>query len=178
MEIDSLRTAIDRYSPEPSYPDDVIVIESIREALAAAVEGNFGVGAVAFRSAGTVVARSQNKMFFPRFRSDGHAEMLILNEIENSGINTDGLSLCVSLEPCPMCMTRLLISRIPRIIYAAISDTGGMARRIKDLPITWQYYAKDKEVAEANCSPTLKRISWSIFRTTADDNYRRVLANE
>jgi hypothetical protein len=53
-----------------------------QEALVAALRGNYGVGALLVDPQGTIVARGQNAVFSPYFRSDLHAEMVVMNTFE------------------------------------------------------------------------------------------------
>ena len=65
-----------------SEPDDGLILETVREALAAAREGNFGIGAVIVDPNGEIICSGHNQVFHPRFRSDGHAEMVVMSRFE------------------------------------------------------------------------------------------------
>jgi len=89
----------------------------LEEALAAAREGIFGIGACLVRKETVeVILRGQKKAYKPYFRSDLHAEMDVLTKheasIKGSGPEMDGLILFSSIEPCPMCLTRIITSGI------------------------------------------------------------------
>jgi len=80
-----LQEKIKIFNPDPLYPHDSFSIIVLEEALTAAGEGNFGIGACLVRKeTGKVILRGRNKVFKPYFRSDLHAEMDVLNRYEES----------------------------------------------------------------------------------------------
>ena len=119
-ELDELEQRLKAITPEK--PHDKYVIASIEEALAAAREGNFGVGAVIVDPQGEIVERGHNHVFHPHFRSDIHAEMDTMNKFEDNNQDVTSMRdymLFTSLEPCPMCLTRLITSGIGKVYQAA-----------------------------------------------------------
>ena len=74
--IDELEQKIKNFSPDPKHQHDRYVLASIQEAIEAAKEGNFGVGAVIVDPDGEVAVGGHNHVFKPHFRSDIHAEMM------------------------------------------------------------------------------------------------------
>src|SRR5262245_23051180 len=101
-----------------SHQDQLLGLIACQEALAAARQGNFGVGAVLVDAHGTVVAQGQNAVFYPRFRSDLHAEMVVMTAFEEQHPEADnmrGYTLLSSLEPCPMCLARLLAAGVQTV---------------------------------------------------------------
>ena len=96
---------------------------ALEEARQAALEGEVPVGAVLAR-AGQVIARAHN---LREQRSDptAHAELLCIRQaaelLHTRRLN--GLTLYVTLEPCPMCAGGILSARIPEIYYGA-KDAG------------------------------------------------------
>jgi tRNA(adenine34) deaminase len=166
---------ISAYEPRSEYPHDCFILPALRQALLAAKKGDFGVGAVLVNDKGKIILEARNRMFNPYFRSDRHAEMILLNCFEKRRERPEGHAVFVSLEPCPMCITRLLISGIPSVYFAAPNETGGMVTRITTLPPTWRAYLKGKRVEQAQCAPQLTELAWKIFRVTADRNFERVM---
>ncbi|MDW3652494.1 MAG: hypothetical protein R8P61_35785 [Bacteroidia bacterium] len=148
--------------------DDSYVWLSCVEALFGVSEGNFGVGAILVDEKGDILIQGHNHSFKPDYRSDLHAEMVVLNEWEShlSGPleNKDnGLRLFSSLEPCPMCFTRLLYSEIKGIHYAAEDDLGGMQRYVEHMPPFFRSVAKRHNLSRAKASPALLQIAGEIM---------------
>lgn len=161
------------YVPDPTYKHDRLIIICLRHAIQAAREGNFGVGAVLVDNRGEAILHARNRVFHPYFRSDRHAEMEVITKFERStkgAASPATLALYSSLEPCPMCLMRILISGVVTTFYAARNDAGGMAGLFRHLPFTLQKYAEQKTINQADCSPLLRSIAWQVFEvnTTRD----------
>lgn len=170
--IRSLQEALHSYSPDARYRDDPFIRVACEEALEAVREGNFGVGAVITDPEGRIIEKGHNHVFSPYFRSDLHAEMWVLTTVEerNRDINrTAGYTLYSSLEPCPMCLARIISAGIQNIAYAAPDPLGGMVERMKQLPSVWQELARRQRFSRADCSPALTRLAGEIFLISADE---------
>ena len=85
-----------------------------------------------------------------------------------------GFVLFSSLEPCPMCFLRLIISGVEKVYYAAIDKDGGMVQRSKYLPPEWKELARRQDFALAKCSPVLSDIALQIFLSTVGENDRKL----
>ena len=172
-----LEIRAESYVTHPDFPHDTFILITVREALAAAKEGNFGVGAALVNQEGKIVQSGHNHVFHPYFRSDLHAEMVVMTEFEKRFRDVrsmKGYTLYSSLEPCPMCLSRLITSGVEKIHYAAIDEEGGMVQRFESMPPEWKYLAERQEFALAQCSPELKDIALQIFLSTAKDNDNRL----
>lgn len=177
--LDELEKRLSSFGPSSKFPHDKYILATLYEALAAAREGNFGVGAVLVNERGEVVERGHNRVFWPYFRSDLHAEMDVLTKFETDHRDTYTLrafALFTSLEPCPMCLARLITSGINKVYYAVGDDEAGMVRRLRELPRVWVELAKRQEFGLATCAPELRDIAWEIFQSTAEENNRRLAA--
>jgi len=137
-------------------------------ALESVIEGNFGVGAVLLDEAGVVVESGHNEVFHPYFRSDRHAEMVVLERWEESRRAAGKLTLVTSLEPCPMCLVRLSCSHVLDIFHVAVDEIGGMVSRLQTLPPYWLSIAEGKNFAFADCSDALRTASLEIVRLNLD----------
>jgi cytosine deaminase len=163
--------------PDPNYPDDSYIIITLQEAIAAAKEGNFAVGAVLVREDGEVVERGHNRVFSPHFRSDLHAEMDVMTRFEEHHPETKSMEdfiLYTSLEPCPMCFARLITSGVRRVYYASADEHGGMVHKLGQMPPAWIELASRQKFAKARCSPQLSDLAFRIFLTTAAENNRKL----
>ena len=67
---------------QTAHSDQALGILVCEEALAAAGAKTYGVRAILLDPAGTVIHRGRNQVFSPHFRSDLHAEMVVLNAFE------------------------------------------------------------------------------------------------
>jgi tRNA(Arg) A34 adenosine deaminase TadA len=153
-----------RVNGSPS--DQALGIEACREALEAAQEGNYGVGAILLDAAGEIVQRGHNQAFRPQFRSDLHAEMVVMNEFENrcpGSSDMRGYTLICSLEPCPMCLGRLLIAGVEQVKFLAHDELGGMVSHIDHLPEAWQKLRRRQQFVEAEVSDDLRTLSLELF---------------
>lgn len=139
-------------------------------ALKAASNNNLGVGAILVKD-NVVIHEACNEMLHPYFRSDGHPEMMVLSEYEATHKVTPGsmraLTLYSSLEPCPMCFTRISTTGIGAVKYIASHPGSGMVKHIDSLPILWKIFCEDLHITESTCSITLKNISREILNLTA-----------
>ena len=176
-----LEQKINAYEVNKKYPDDPFVLLTVKEALKGAKERNGGIGAcLVLESTGKILEQAHNCQYEPYFRSDLHAEMDLLNRYEErmritrsrnpkdptyrNPRNMKGIVLYTSVEPCPMCLTRIINSGIKEVRYAAVDETGGMATRFQDLPPFWKDLAEGISLKQAECSPELKTIARKLFR--------------
>ena len=136
------------------------------EAINALAEGNYGVGCLLVNPSGVVVSRGHNEAFSPRFCSDGHAEMVVLSRFEASHPDVRDMSgyvVHVSLEPCPMCLSRFIISGIGTVKFVASDLGGGMTEHLDALPENFRRLAKAQSFGPASCSPELQKLARDVF---------------
>jgi tRNA(adenine34) deaminase len=110
----------------------------MREALAVAREAllhdEVPVGCLIFDADGKELARS-----FDCRQGDAdplaHAEWLALRQAgERQGDwRLDGMTLVVTLEPCPMCAGAILLARIPMVVFGAADAKAGAVRTLYQL---------------------------------------------
>lgn len=177
QEIDKLEKRVKTLVPDPRYPHDEFVLITLHEAIDAAKEGNFGVGAVLVGGNGEVIQRGHNHVFSPYFRSDLHAEMDVMTKFEERFRDIEtmrGFVLFTSVEPCPMCFLRLIISGVEKVYYATVDKDGGMVQRFEYIPPEWKELASRQEFALAQCSPELSDIALQIFLATVGENDKKL----
>ncbi len=173
----ALQKEVDAFQSDERYPDDGYVLISLQEALAAAREGNAGVGALLVDADGQIAHRDRNRMFYPYFRSDGHAEMALLTafEAQIQGAHTlQGYSLYSSLEPCEMCLIRIINSGVSHVYFAGIDAGKGAVNGPHQLADHWRNLAQKQTIAQARCSPRLADIGLEIFLETIGDVTRKL----
>ena len=175
--LEQLKIKIDKLVPDKNYPHDPFVIITLQEAIRAALEGNFGVGAILIHNRKEIVQRGHNRVFSPHFRSDMHAEMDVMTKFEEGHKDIesmDGYTLFSSIEPCPMCLGRLITSGVGKVYYAAIDQEGGMANRLAYMPSEWRELAERQDFGLADCSPELSEIALRVFMETVEKNDNRL----
>lgn len=170
--ISKWKTRLLSYEFNDTYPDDIYVWLTDVLALKAVDSGNFGVGCILVDFHGNVVARGHNEVFNPYFRSDRHAEMVVMDDFEDTHRDISkakDYTLYTSLESCPMCLVRLVTSGVNRVLHAAPDMTGGMVREMKNLPPFWMDLYEGKVFSQARCSHELINAANEIFLLNVDE---------
>ena len=118
-----------------SHADDDLrfMREALRAAARAPGHRDVPVGAVVVRH-GEIVSRAHNRR---EADSDpaGHAELIAIRRAARklSSWRLDGCTLYVTLEPCAMCAGRIVLARIPRLVFGAHDPKAGFAGSLGDL---------------------------------------------
>ena len=175
--LDQVEARINAFTPNPGYPDDPYALITLKEGLASLrANAGGGIGAILVdEKTGKVIEKGRNRQFSPYFRSDMHAEMDLLTRYEDrmkkkggwkSDVDprkNDGLVLYSSMEPCPMCLIRIINSGIKKMYYVGSDPEGGMVHRMEDLPPFWYGLTRDREYVPARCSPELRKLAGELF---------------
>jgi tRNA(adenine34) deaminase len=107
---------------------------ALDEARAAIAHDDVPIGAVVVADDGTVIGRGRNER---ELREDptAHAEVLALREAAAAlgSWRVHDATLYVTLEPCTMCAGAIVLSRIPRVVYAAPDPKAGAAGSVLDV---------------------------------------------
>ena len=114
--------------------DDVHYMErALAQARRAASIGEVPVGAVLVRN-GAVLAEAHN-LIETTPNATAHAEMLVLNEAARLGRSwrLEGVTLYVTLEPCPMCAGAMVLARISRLVYGTPDPKKGAVDSVYDV---------------------------------------------
>ena len=100
---------------------------ALDQAKEAAAAGEVPVGAVAVRD-GAIVGTGYNTPIRSHDPT-AHAEVVALRAASHACANyrLPGVSLYVTLEPCPMCVGAMIHARIARLIYGAPDPRSGAA---------------------------------------------------
>ena len=172
----ALEQRITSYTLNKDHKDDSYALAVVKIALESIREGSGGIGAcLVDGTTGEIVEYGRNRQFSPHFRSDFHAEMDLLNKYEdrvkkmndpdnyNNPRECKNLVLVTSVEPCPMCLTRIINSGIKTVLYVVEDREGGMATRLDNLPPFWRGFAADREFRLADCSAELRQIAMDLF---------------
>jgi tRNA(adenine34) deaminase len=165
---DSWSRYLDELVPSPHRQHERHALRACRLALDAARAGSHGVGAVLLDASGHVIVEGRNRVYDAGFRSDLHAEMVVINDYESSMRHRDearGCTLVTSLEPCPMCMARLIVAGIGSVLYVSEDSIGGMVRRERHLPPTFRSIIRSQGQVwgAADCSDGLREAAFGIW---------------
>lgn len=142
--------ALLQHAPHNQTPTDTWARLCCEQALLAVEQGCYGVGAVLVNEAQELLCSARNQVFTGNhYDSAEHAEMLLLNQLENAHPQYDRstLTLYTSLQPCLMCYGRILLAGIPRVYYLARDKPGGFTG--KQLPDAWAALPKSSKIAAA-----------------------------
>ena len=107
--------------------DERFMNEALREAQAAAADGEIPIGAVVVWK-GRIIGRGHNQT--ERLRdTTAHAEMIALTAATGAmgGKYLNDCTLYVTVEPFPMCAGALAWSQIGRIVYGAPDQRRGFS---------------------------------------------------
>lgn len=111
----------------------------MRAALAEAVQayalGEVPIGAVLVDEAGEIVARGHN-LRERDHDATAHAEMIAIRAAcERLGRwRLSGLTLYVTIEPCPMCAGAIVMSRVDRVVYGGTDYKAGACESLFNIP--------------------------------------------
>ena len=113
--------------------DEKFMLKALLEAEKAVKEDEVPVGAIAVLD-GKIIARAHNN----RERTQNainHAEMLVIQKAckKLGSWRLDGVTLYVTIEPCPMCMGAIINARVPRVVYGARDKKAGCCGTLYDL---------------------------------------------
>jgi tRNA(adenine34) deaminase len=112
---------------------DAAMTMALDEAAEALRHDDVPVGALVLRD-GEVIARRHNE----RERTGdptAHAELLALRDAAAvvGSWRLDGLTLVVTLEPCPMCAGALVGARVDRVVFGAADPKAGACGSLYNL---------------------------------------------
>ena len=114
--------------------DDRAVAAALEQARIALVDGEVPIGAVVIDADGQVVGVGRNRREADHDPT-AHAEMLALREAAAriGQWRLAGLTLAVTLEPCPMCAGAAWLSRVDRVVFGAWNPEYGAAGSLWDV---------------------------------------------
>jgi len=136
---------------------------ALEEARAAATAGEVPVGAVVALD-GRVIGAAHNQPI-GAVDPTAHAEILALRQAARALANyrLGGAVLCVTVEPCLMCVGAIVHARIASVVYGAPDPKGGALRSLLDpstLPLNHRFETVGGVLAE-ECGALLQ----GFFRT-------------
>lgn len=99
---------------------------ALKEANKALKKDEVPIGAVIIDKEGNVISKTYNKVESRKSQTE-HAEILAIRKAGKAlgDWRLNDCSLYVTLEPCSMCMSAIMLSRIGKIVYGADSPLFG-----------------------------------------------------
>ncbi len=115
--------------------DAFYMCAALAEAAQAYALGEVPIGAVLVDEAGEIVARGHN-LRERDHDATAHAEMIAIRAAcERLGRwRLSGLTLYVTIEPCPMCAGAIVMSRVDRVVYGGTDYKAGACESLFNIP--------------------------------------------
>lgn len=142
--------------------------EALAEALKALELGEVPIGAVVVEE-GRIIARAGNRR---ETWADptAHAEIIALREAARSRGNwrLDGVTIYVTLEPCPMCAGALVQARVKRLVYGAPDFKAGAVDSVINL-VENRHFDHQLEVISGIREDECRQLIKSFFQEVRRD---------
>jgi len=131
--------------------------EAIKEAKDGWLNGEVPVGALLINQSDEILARDHNRCISLNDPT-AHAEILVIRQAAKKLINyrLNGVSIIVTIEPCPMCMGAIMNARLGVLVFGAFdpkigaagsiynfSDDERLNHRIKVIPCVMEQECRD-----------------------------------
>lgn len=195
--IRSIRSRLNALKLEPSDGEAFLLQESIREAVEAAVNGRYGVGAVLASSKNgksDIIQRARNERYKGgKYEFTGHAEMRLVDQstpyLQSPGNHKDDVA-CVNLCPCPGCFGHMIDTHVPTTIIGSIDPQVGAAflkneklryavgrpreQVIADRNLEYRF----PDIQDSKLRGELMTLSWEVFHTTRSQVHKKAHGGE
>ena len=131
--------------------------EAIKEAKDGWLNGEVPVGALLINQSDEILARDHNRCISLNDPT-AHAEILVIRQAAKRLINyrLNGVTIIVTIEPCPMCMGAIMNARLGVLVFGAFdpkigaagsiynfSDDERLNHRIKVIPCIMEQECRD-----------------------------------
>jgi tRNA(adenine34) deaminase len=141
--------------------DDQLMDAALEQAKLAEEAGEVPIGAIVAID-GRIVGRGFNQPIGTRDPT-AHAEIVALREAARRVANyrLTGATLCVTVEPCLMCVGAMVHARIGALVYGAVEPKSGAiasAVRGAELPGFNHRFAVTAGVREEECRALMQRF--------------------
>ena len=143
--------------------DQQFMQSAIEQAKLALEKREVPIGAVIVKD-GEIIAAAHN-LRETNQNATAHAEVLAINEAcEKLGTwRLEGVTLYVTLEPCPMCAGALIMSRVERVVFGAKDPKGGCAGTFMNL-LEDERFNHQCEVVSGVCEETCGAMLTAFFK--------------
>ena len=141
-------------------PDDVHGMRlALREAERAYALGEVPIGAVILNDAGEIIACGYN-LRETEHDATAHAELIAIRRAcQNLGRwRLTGLTLYVTIEPCPMCAGAIVMSRISRVVYGSMDTKAGACESLFNIALQCYRLSRTEPPTGGACRGTRGRM--------------------
>jgi len=109
--------------------------EAIKEAKEGWLNGEVPVGALLISQSDEILARDHNRCISLNDPT-AHAEILVIRKAAQKRKNyrLNGVTMVVTIEPCPMCMGAIINARLDTLVFGAFDPKCGAAGSVYNLP--------------------------------------------
>jgi len=109
--------------------------EAIKEAEKGWLNDEVPVGALLISQSDEILARDHNRCISLNDPT-AHAEILVLRQAAQKCKNyrLNGMTMLVTIEPCPMCMGAIMNARLDTLVFGAFDPKCGAAGSVYNLP--------------------------------------------
>lgn len=154
---------------------------ALEEAQKAFDLGEVPIGAILVNEQGKVIASGHNL----RERCNdatAHAEMVVIRAAckQLGQWRLRGLTLYVTIEPCPMCAGALVMSRVDRVVYGSMDAKAGAAESIFNIvnnPALNHQLEVTAGVLADTCADIMKRFFTERRKTRQKEVYKKHLSD-
>jgi tRNA(Arg) A34 adenosine deaminase TadA len=87
-----------------------------------------------------------------------------------------GYTLVCSLEPCPMCMARLVMAGVQTVKFLAYDELAGMVNQLHQFPTAWKRLWQRQEFVQADVSESLKQFGRDVFSLNLETCRQKLLS--
>jgi len=114
--------------------DEYFIQKALSVAKKGYLKGEIPVGALAVNLDNEIICTAHNECECSN-NPINHAEMILLNKLSKNNIDKSNLTIYVTLEPCLMCASAIMLSRIKRLVFGAYNKLIGGFGTTYDLSI-------------------------------------------
>lgn len=145
------------------FNDEYFMRLALRQAEAAADEGEVPVGAVAVKD-GTVIAKARNQVETLK-DATAHAEVILLTRAAAAMADwrMDGVTIYVTKEPCAMCAGAMVNARVEKLVFGLADPRMGAAGSAIDVT-GFKGMLHQVKVVSGILEPECRRLFQEFFR--------------
>jgi tRNA(adenine34) deaminase len=121
---------------------------ALKEAKKGWLNGEVPIGAVMITPSDEIVAKDHNRCISLNDPT-AHAEILVIRQAAKKRKNyrLNGMTMVVTIEPCPMCMGAIMHARLDALVFGAFDPKFGAAGSIYNMPEDERFNHKIKVIS-------------------------------